>query len=168
MADFKVTHDRSRPFVVHVRNAEIRDIGTQFEIRAYAHDAAVRVSVSSGAVSLAAPGHGSMVELAAGDASSIDSSGTLSKIAHPDVAADRAWVDGRLAFDDAALSAVAVDLGLWFDVDIRIANGPLTTRRISAIYNTPTLTGVLDALTATLDARYERHGRTITLLPRHP
>jgi transmembrane sensor len=88
------------------------------------------------------------------------------RVARSDTAASLAWVDGRLAFDNAEVRDVAADLGRWFDVDIRVATTALAHRRLSAVYNNPSLDGVLNAVVMTLGARYQRTGRTITLSPR--
>ena len=79
-----------------------------------------------------------------------------------------AWVHGRLVFDDVPLSTVAAELGRWFDVQIRIPDQQLARRRLSAVYNRPTLSGVLDAIAATLPVRYERAGNVVTILPAKP
>jgi len=44
----------------------------------------------------------------------------------------------------------------------------LSGRRVSAIYNDPTLNGVLDALSATVGFTYARDGRVVTLRERNP
>jgi transmembrane sensor len=77
-------------------------------------------------------------------------------------------VHGRLVFDDVPLSTVAAELGRWFDVQIRIPDRQLARRRVSARYNQPTLSGVLDAIAATLPVRYQRAGNVVTILPAKP
>ena len=79
-----------------------------------------------------------------------------------------AWVHGQLVFDDVPLSTVAAELGRWFDVQIRIPDEQVARRRLSAVYNQPTLSGVLDAITATLPVRYQRAGNVVTILPAKP
>ncbi len=68
-------------------------------------------------------------------------------------------------FDGAPLNAVAAELGRWFDVQIRIPDQRLAQRRVTAVYNKPTVSGVLDAIGATLPVRYERVGNVVTILP---
>jgi len=167
LADFRVTHDASRPFVVRAGTAEAIDVGTEFVVRAYAADSTVHVAVTNGVVSLAnrVGDHGRMT-LRAGDVAIVH--GTSAPLAVHDVAAATfgAWISGTLAFDDDALGDVARELGRWFDVDVRLADSHLAALRVTAIYNDPTLASVLDALSATLGIRYARVGRTITLQSR--
>src|SRR2546429_8326617 len=49
-AYFDVQHDAARPFRVHAAGTVTEDLGTQFVIRSYATDTAVRVVVASGRV----------------------------------------------------------------------------------------------------------------------
>jgi transmembrane sensor len=168
IADFTVSHDATRPFVVRAKNAVVVDVGTEFVVRAYAADSTVEVAVTSGIVALSGTATPS-IELRAGDAGRVTADGTPALA--PALAAASstrsmaAWMDGRLVFDDAPLSIVVAELSQWFDVEIRVTDARLARRRVSAVYSQPSLAGALNALTATLGARYERAGRVITIAP---
>jgi ferric-dicitrate binding protein FerR (iron transport regulator) len=166
LADFRVRYDANRRFVVRARNAETVDIGTEFVVRAYESDSAVTVSVTEGRVALHAGTSREARELAAGTVGRVAKDGTLTIDRPADIALHSAWVSGQLAFTDQTLSAVAAELSRTFDVDIRIPDATLASRRISGLYAEPSVNGVLDAMTTALDARYERSGRLITLHPR--
>jgi transmembrane sensor len=165
LADFRVVHDESRPLVVHAKNAVATDLGTRFVVRAYASDATVQVAVTDGVVSLRGSDT-TRIELRAGDVGQVGASGTVARDANQSAATRAAWIEGRLVFDDEPLSSVAAELSRWFDVDIRIASPALGNRSVSAVYNNPSLSGVIDALQATLGLRVERVGRTITISER--
>ena len=165
LADFKVVHDESRPFVVHAKNAVATDLGTRFVVRAYASDATVQVAVTDGVVSLRGSDT-TRVELRAGDVGQVGATGPVARDANQSAATRAAWVEGRLVFDDESLASVAEELSRWFDVDIRVAGSTLRNRSVSAVYNNPSLSGVIDALQATLGLRVERVGRTITISER--
>jgi transmembrane sensor len=162
LAAFTVVHDSTRPFVVRAKNAVTTDLGTSFIVRAYAADSGVEVSVTSGVVSLGGSSHS--VALRAGEAGRVSVSGVVSTdVTRP--ARDTAWIQGRLAFDGEPLADVAAELERWFDVEIRVPDPVLARRRLSAVYNSPTLAGVVDAITVTLGAHAERSGRVVTILP---
>jgi transmembrane sensor len=165
LADFNVVHDGSRPFVVHAKNAVATDVGTRFVVRAYASDETVQVAVTDGVVSLGGSDT-TRIELRAGDVGRVGASGRVARDANQVAATRAAWVEGRLVFDDEPLSNVAAELSRWFDVDIRIAGSTLGKRSVSAVYNNPSLSGVMDALQATHGLRVERVGRTITISER--
>ena len=164
IADFNVVHDATRPFRVHAKNAVVTDVGTEFVVRAYAADSGVDVSVTSGVVAVSG-GASDSVELRAGQVAFVTANGLVAKVTRTPAKTLGAWVDDHLVFDDVPLSTVAAELGRWFDVQIRIPDQQLARRRLSAVYNRPTLSGVLDAITATLPVRYQRAGNVVTILP---
>lgn len=166
LAEFRVVHDSTRPFVVQARDAIATDIGTEFVVRAYATDSVVRVAVTSGEVSLTGRNAGApAITLKAGDVGLV-ASHDVQRATKANAVLDVAWVDGGLSFDNEPLSHVAAELARWFDADIRIADSALANHRVSAVYNNATLAGVLDALATTAKLDYSRSGRTITLRPR--
>jgi transmembrane sensor len=169
LADFLIAHDPRRPAIVRAAHAQAIDIGTRFVVRAYRGESEVRVAVSSGVVALSTLGaNARRVELNAGDVGSLRATDSVAVTRRGDVPSYMAWMEGRLAFDDQSLAEVAAELSRWFDVEIRIAHPSLERRRITAVYNNPSLSAVLDALALTVGARYERVGRTVTLMPGRP
>jgi len=108
------------------------------------------------------------VELRAGQVAFVAANGRTAKRAGASAQTLMGLVHGQLVFDDVPLSTVAAELGRWFDAQIRIPDQQLARRRLSAVYNRPTLSGVLDAITATLPVRYRRAGNVVTILPAKP
>jgi transmembrane sensor len=93
--------------------------------------------------------------------------GTAPVVSHGvDVDRYTAWTEGRLVFDGVPLRDAIAELGRWYDVDVRLADGALGARRLTAEVQGERLTEVLDAVAAALDLRYERAGRTVTLRAR--
>jgi transmembrane sensor len=167
VADFNVVHDAARPFRVHAKNAVVTDVGTEFVVRAYAADSGVHVSVTSGVVAVSG-GASDSVELGAGQVALVTANGRAAMVTGASAQTLAAWLHDQLVFDDVPLSTVATELGRWFDVQLRIPDQQLARRRLSAVYNRPTLSGVLDAIGATLPVRYQRAGNVVTLLPANP
>jgi transmembrane sensor len=169
IADFNVVHDAARPFRVRAKSALVTDVGTEFVVRAYAADSGVDVSVTSGVVAVSGEGGASdSVELRAGEVAFVTANGRAAKVAGASAQTLMGLVHGQLVYDEVPLGTVAAELGRWFDVQIRIPDQQLAQRRLSARYNRPTLSGVLDAITATLPVRYERAGNVVTILPAKP
>ena len=167
LADFRVEHDPAHPFVVHAGGADVADIGTEFVVRAYAADSTIHVAVNAGVVSVRnrAGDRGEML-VHAGQVALVHGGNAPLQLREVNPAAFTAWLGGTLTFDDDDFANVARELGRWFEVDIRLADSGLATRRVTAIYNNPSLASVLDALSATLGARYERSGRVVTFSAR--
>ncbi len=111
-AAFKVVHDPSRPFTVHVGDRVLRDIGTEFD--AVRRDGLISVSVREGMVAMERPddsrrrvtlGPGSRAEHREG------SQEVMVLAANPDDAF--AWRSGRLIYRDRPLSEVVDDLNRY-------------------------------------------------------
>jgi transmembrane sensor len=152
---------------VRAKNAVVTDVGTEFVVRAFSADSGVDVAVTSGVVAVSG-GASDSVELRAGEAAFVTANGRAAKVASTSARTLVGLVHGRLVFDDAPLSTVAAELSRWFDVEIRIPDQRLAQRRVSAVYNRPTLSGVLDAIAATVSVRYQRVGNVVTILPANP
>lgn len=164
MANFQIRHDPTRPFVVRAGDAVTTDVGTQFVVRAYPTDSSVRVAVTEGSVLVQSQrDSASAITLTAGEVAQVRGGSTRRMAASAPLYAT--WIDNGLSFENATLAEAATDLGRWFDAEIRVP-ASLGPRRVSAIYNDPTLNGVLDALAATVGFTYTREGRVITIRER--
>jgi len=168
MAEFHVTHNPRRAFLVRARDAVVTDIGTEFVVRGYSDDSLVRVAVREGVVSLASNGaEGSALQLRAGDVGGV-TGGQARRLSVSDKETLLGFANGSLVFDEEPLSRVALELSRWFNVDIQIADSTLARRRVSATYAAATLDDILNALAVTSRFEYRRDGRKLVLRPRHP
>jgi ferric-dicitrate binding protein FerR (iron transport regulator) len=171
-AMFDVAHDARAPFVVHTDRATARDLGTRFDVRAYAEDSTTTVVVAAGRVLLAPRAAPSLAARAS--ASAVLAAGDLGQLgAEPrvrtrhDVPVERylAWTDRRLAFADTPLRDVLPQLGRWYDLEFRLGDPSLADRRLTATLTSESVPDLLRALALTLEVRSERHGRVVTLYP---
>jgi transmembrane sensor len=164
-AFFTVKHDAARPFIVIARNATATDIGTEFVVRSYPGDSAVDIAVTDGIVAVSSETSANTnTILRKGDVARVDAAGSTTLRHDLDASAYTAWTTGRLVFRDATLSSITADLSRWFNTDISVGDERLARQRLSAVYDQPTLDGVLAALSATTGARVERSGGSIRLV----
>ncbi len=164
-AYFAVIHDVRHPFTVGAANAVTTDVGTEFDIRAYAADPAVRIAVADGGVLVQTSVRGSAVSVSAGHAMEVDAHGSASVVRQADVAALTAWTQGRLVFDATPLNEVVRGLARWYDADLRVGDAELGTHRVTATLHDQPLADVLALVTAATRSHAVQVGRTITLLP---
>lgn len=172
-AFFSVVHDAAHPFRVRAARTTATDIGTQFDVRAYAEDARVRVAVADGRVDVAracerdACRHPASAArtLAAGDVAVVDAD-TVAVARGTDVGALTSWTRGALVFRDAQVADVARELARWYDLDVRVSDAALSRRPLTATLAADSLGAVLSVLELALDARAVRVGRLLTLSPR--
>lgn len=161
-AYFDVVHNEAKPFVVHVANAIVEDVGTTFTVETDPGDTTT-VSVMSGVVRLrpaTAPATGnSGVLLKAGDRGTLTAEGGIRAEPKIVVAADSAWTTGRLVFRDASLIRVASELRRWYGFKLGIADSSLRGRTLRAEFEPgQPIDKVLDIISLTLGARIERAG----------
>jgi transmembrane sensor len=174
---FDVVHDAARPFRVRSRDAVVEDIGTRFDMRAYAEDPAVAVAVAEGAVALAradtsrpdtptAVGAPQGVVLRQGEVGTLDSEGRVTTDTGAVVATYLAWVEGRLQFVETPLPEVARTVGRWYDLDVRIEGHALAARTLTAEFGVQPADELLRALALAVGARVVRSGQVVTLRAR--
>ena len=157
-AAFSVRQDIEHPFVVGTAQADTRDLGTRFVIRAYPGDSTTEVVVAEGEVALAG------VPLRAGQLGRAMPGRAVAVQLHVDLERYLAWVDGRLVFRDTPLSDVASRLSRWYDVDVQLATGGLGALPLTAAFKADD--SALDALrlvATTLDLHVSQVGRVYTL-----
>jgi len=166
-AYFEVTRDAARPFRVHARGGVAHDLGTRFTVRAYPELPRVDVLVAEGWVSLRRDQAAltDSVILTAGQLGRLAASGAPSVVAGVDTAAFLGWTTGALVLEGLTLGEALPQLERRFDVEVRVPDRALASRRLFARFRDETLTQVLDALSLALGAHYERAGRVVTLHP---
>ncbi|HEY6224584.1 MAG TPA: FecR domain-containing protein [Gemmatimonadales bacterium] len=161
-AYFRVAHDAARPFVVHTASGAIRDVGTAFGVRAYADETRERVAVIEGSVALAE------TTLHAGQVASRSRGDGAVRLLRGAKAADAvAWTRGRLVFASVPLAEAAQQLSRWYDLDVRVADSPLAARPVTGSYGDEPVVQVLTLITAAVGARFEWHGRSVTISRSH-
>jgi ferric-dicitrate binding protein FerR (iron transport regulator) len=174
-AIFNVRHDAAHPLRIRARGVLIEDVGTRFDLRAYANDASVTVAVAEGSVSLtparsdsasAARKPGQRIVLERGDVGMVDGQGNTSTERLVRVSSYLDWANGRLSFVDRPLDDVLRTIGRWYDLDVRVTDARLRNRRVTAEFAPQSSTEMIDALAVATDAAVERDGRVITLRPR--
>jgi len=163
-ASFGITHDAAAPFLVEVGDDRIQDVGTEFNV-ARGEDG-VRVAVAKGVV-VYNPGR-EAVRLGAGQVLSDPGGDGAVVLTRVDPANVGAWRSGRLSYDAAPLSQVAVDLSRATGQRVRVAPA-LADRRFSGTIRISASRDVLFGDLAQMlgaEARREHDGWTLVARPR--
>jgi transmembrane sensor len=159
-AYFDVVHDTTHPFVVHVGEATIRDIGTSFAVRGDS-GRPVQVVVTSGSVALRARvGADSGAVLTAGAIGTLQPTGSISVRRDASTAPYLAWMRDSLVFRDASFDEVSSDLRRWYGVVLRAGDPSLTQRHLTMTFSGDSLNRVLRVISLGLGAEIERRGDT--------
>ena len=135
---FQVAKDAARPFVVRTDSAQVRAVGTEFDV--YRHGAETRVTVLEGTVAvqsaLASAAIVSPADLlvVAGEQAVVPQQGKPK--AHPtNAVAATAWTRGELEFVETPLTEVAEEFNRYSPRRLVLASPSLTSVRISGIYS---------------------------------
>jgi transmembrane sensor len=132
---FRVAKDKLRPFVVRAGDAQVRAVGTEFDV--YKKPAATVVTVVEGRVETYddadSPGTAAII-LSAGEQLTVLPH-VVSKPTRTDTSIATAWVQKRLIFEETSLSDVAEEFNRYNRRPLTIADGELEKLRISGVYS---------------------------------
>ena len=132
---FRVAKDKQRPFVVHAGDAQVRAVGTEFDV--YKKQTATVVTVVEGRVEtydeLDSPGTAAIV-LSAGEQLTVQPH-VVTKPTRTDIAVATAWVQKRLIFEETPLSDVAEEFNRYNRRPLTIDDGELGSLKISGVYS---------------------------------
>lgn len=168
-AYFEVAEDANRPFIVHAKNASVRVLGTAFNVRSYANTEKTRVAVSEGKVALRASPK--IEDAEARDTTTVLLPRSLALASEQgmdvvredvDLSRELAWTEGELVFEDASFEEVVRKLERWYDIqaDVEVCNEEVVG--LNATFEDAALHEVLQNVTAALNLKYRRDGRTVT------
>jgi transmembrane sensor len=174
---FEVVHDTTRPFRVRAKGAVVEDVGTRFDVRAYAEDSLVHVAVETGAVTLlgarspsgaaardaSVPPHRTVLH--AGEIGTVTRSGRVATSRAAPLGNYVSWADGRLEFAHVLLSDVVRAIGRWYDLDVQVEGEKLASERVTATFSVQSPSEMLGILALATGARVERRGRMVRLIP---
>jgi transmembrane sensor len=163
-AYFDVHHDAAKPFLVRAGDADIRDLGTTFTVRATG-DQGVRVAVTSGSVSLAPKTTANAaVVLRPGDAGTLGVDGRTLVERGGTAEPDTAWTRGRLVFREAPVGTVRTELQRWYGIDLQI-DSSFASRHLSMTFEGESADRVLEVIGLSLGAEVTRQGNTAFIKP---
>lgn len=157
-AFFAVEHDAARPFVVTVADAEIRVLGTKFDVRRSSDG--IRVSVLEGKVEViqtlesevngVAKAVTNKKVLVAEERVRANPDGGLSEIQTIQRSLPGVWRDGRLIYENAKLSEVISDAERYYSGNIILDTDDLKDLPVSAAFRTDQILEMMDTLSVAL------------------
>ncbi|HWP82745.1 MAG TPA: FecR domain-containing protein [Bacteroidota bacterium] len=157
-AYFNVKTISESPFVVRTNKAEVKALGTEFNVSAWPDEHYVNVVVAQGSVAFFSrqtetPTH---VILQKGQMSNLKEDGTLSSPQAVDLDKKLDWVNGRMLFDNTTFEEVLKRLERRYDFSFSVSNPSLLRKRLTASFKDESLDEVLKIASLSLGVRYER------------
>jgi transmembrane sensor len=149
---FEVAHNAEHPFKVQTEKQTIEDIGTTFNVNAYADETATKTTLIEGKVKVnnmfLEPGQQS-------DGANINTVNTRRYTA---------WRNGDFYFEDDNIQTVMRELSRWYNVKINY-EGDMTTESFDAqISRNKNISAILQILENTKGVHFKIEGRRITVI----
>lgn len=155
---FDVARNTERPFVVASDGAEVRVLGTRFNVHAQAEETIV--SVLSGVVEVGASKKNTdapseTITLIAGQEAAIDQSGAAAQVHSFNPDAVTAWRRGVAYYENAPLSSVIADLNRYYAHELVIGDAQLADIPVTGGFDLKNQSVAVKALTVALTLRAE-------------
>ncbi len=129
-AYFEVAHNAAMPFIVKNGDAEVRVLGTHFNINAYNDESAVKVTLLEGQVNVTQVNAHRSQLLSPGQQASMHVNSDIKVNGNVDMEAVMAWKNGLFNFTSADIKTIMRQVGRWYDIDVSY-EGNLPEREFS-------------------------------------
>ncbi len=163
---FEVEKDKSRPFVVHAKNAEIKVLGTKFNVRAWKESETITVAVKEGLVSLAQAHDSSdkQVLIGGGKQSQLTKDGKLAEVNRTDIDRHIAWMDNEIRMKNVKLKEVLAQLTRWYDFEFHVQDSHLLETPITVHIRKTNIDDVFELIGMITHTKVERDSNVIHML----
>ncbi|MES2107680.1 MAG: FecR domain-containing protein [Bacteroidota bacterium] len=147
-AFFMVQHDPEKPFMIQSGSLLITDIGTSFDVKAYAEENQIEVSVETGEVNVKEAGPGKTIfpkSIIPNQQLIYNKDNRLAILNTTESSEISAWRKNQLRFDNASFGEIANTLERWYGVTVNL-NGHTDSRRYTVSFNNEPVSNVLKVL----------------------
>lgn len=153
-AFFEVMKDARHPFVVHAGGAEVKVLGTEFNISAYPEDAELVTTLKSGKVEMSCGE--SKVELLPGHQAVWQREESSVSTREVDASLYTAWLRGVFEFENLSLERIGVQFSRWYGVEFVYTDPGLADRYFTGgVKKYNTLRESLDLIEITTNVHFE-------------
>lgn len=112
---FEVKRDTKKPFIVHRGSTQVKVLGTVFNVKAYAENKAVEVTLVKGKVMVLDSETKRSATLSSGQQAKVGNS--LDVVKAPDVEAAVAWKNETFVFNNQSIEEIGYTLSRWYNVE---------------------------------------------------
>lgn len=158
-AFFEVTRDENRPFIVHTNDAEIRVLGTSFNVKAYEQNKDVQVIVETGKVKVSAAKKQD-IEAKTEKSNQILEAGTMAVVSKHTKEVNKltnsnlAYLDWRkeqIVFKQTEINKVIKTLEQIYRVEIKINDDNLKGKHLTAKFRKQSIQSIVDVIKVTFN-----------------
>jgi transmembrane sensor len=174
-AYFEVTHNENVPFIVHTGEADIKVLGTKFNVRNYSNEHKMEAALLTGSIELTLradtlkkillkPSEKIIVKKKDAAPSSGEENVELTSIKLQDsVIVETSWLNDKMAFYDKPFSEIALDLERQFDVHIEFQNKTVSGYKYTGVYDEDNAEAILKILQMIKPFQYTINNKLITI-----
>ncbi|MGM0407727.1 MAG: FecR family protein, partial [Bacteroidota bacterium] len=162
-AFFDVTRNEEMPFIIETKKAEIRVLGTSFNVNTKFTDKDVEVYVESGLVELTMK-KGSQKKL-------LVDPGNVGIISKNEISKEKntnqnvlAWKTKNIVFKEDKLETVLNTLNNIYHVDIQYTNNEILNYRLTTTFKNQNIESVMEVICATFNLKVDYHDDEIILV----
>jgi transmembrane sensor len=148
-AYFEIVHNSAQPFIVHTGNVSTTDLGTKFDVSAFASDSTIFVALEEGEVevrSTFADTLGRVSVLQPSQQFIFNRYSGTSGVESFDRRKTSGWKDNEFVFDNERLSTVLKKMERAFGVKFEVSDSVLTQRLIKADFHNESVWSVAQIL----------------------
>lgn len=165
-AYFEVKHNAAQPFRVISDVQTVEDIGTAFNINAYADEPGVKTTLVEGSArvftpaSVNSPGKSIVLEPQQ-QAQVINYKIGVKQV---DVQEATDWKNGYFKFDNESIESVMKKLSRWYDIEVHYQHGTTDEQYNGRISRNKNISQVLKLIGADGSVRFKVEGRRVTVM----
>ncbi len=158
-AFFNVKANKEKPFIIDVNDAEVKVVGTSFNVRSY--NGATEVIVETGIVQVTK--NGQMIELKAGERTSLSRADTVAAKQVSDDKLYNYYVSKTFVCDNTPLWKLVEKLNEAYDINIRIEREELRKLPLTVTFDEESLDTILNIISQTLMIKVSRNDNEIII-----
>jgi len=164
-AYFDVTHNEKLPFIVHTDEADIKVLGTRFNVRNYSNEHRMEAALLAGSIEVSFhKGARHKILLKPSDKIIVKKKVELTRIKVKDsIIIETSWLNDKMAFDDKPFSEIAQDLERQFDVHIEFKNEAVSEYKYTGVYDEDSPEDILKILQMIKPFKYIITDKQITI-----
>lgn len=157
---FIIEKDSRRPFIVHARNIQIRQYGTEFNINTHSSDK-IEVVLVEGSVGVIVP-NSNQVMMKPFQLAEYEEKGQSLFVKDVDVEPYISWHHGELTFENKNMMEIMNTLSLWYGIDIIIDDKEVETLHFTGkITRYDKIDYILRAMEKTADIKFSMQDNTV-------
>ena len=158
---FEVTHNTSKPFVVHTKVLDVQVLGTKFNVTAYPEENVTEVVLQEGKVNVNGFNDLYKVAMKPDEKFTYDKNSQSGSIQEVKASQFSAWKDGLLVFRNEPLSEVLKRVSRWYNVEILLNDPELENLKYRATFQEEQVEEVIRLISLTVPIEYSFTNREI-------